>query len=123
MVSGGRARALKLHSTLAFGLSVCATGFGVELTRALAGHFIAWAYVFEWPLFGIVGCHFWWRLVHEDDEAATVRPDAAIPRQAETSISAPDDELAAWQAYVARLQSGAPEADADRRQHPTSGTG
>lgn len=32
--------------------AICASAFVIELSRALAGNSLSWAYVFEWPVLG-----------------------------------------------------------------------
>ena len=46
---------LKLHATMVAGVLGCAAATWFEWTRATTGHQIAWAYVFEWPLFAVAG--------------------------------------------------------------------
>ncbi len=94
----------RLHVTLAVGLTICAVGFAVELRRGLGGHLPAWVYVAEWPAFAAIGAVMWWRLLREDDETG---PDAEpAPRVVPQPAAAVDDPgLAAWEAYVARLES------------------
>ena len=78
-------RALKLHGVIlvvvpAF-LALCLW----QISRALGGNTLSWAYVFEWPLFAAYAVYMWWRLVHEPDEAdsppatAGTGPAAAPP--------------------------------------------
>ncbi|HTU39958.1 MAG TPA: hypothetical protein VMF35_18320 [Acidimicrobiales bacterium] len=59
-------RALKLHAVIL----VVVPGFLAlciwQITRALGGNTLSWAYVFEWPLFAAYAVYMWWRLVHED---------------------------------------------------------
>jgi hypothetical protein len=40
-----------------------------QVTRAVAGNELSWAYVFEWPFFAGYAVFMWWRLVHEPPEA------------------------------------------------------
>ncbi len=47
-----------------------------QLSRALAGNELSWAYVFEWPLFAAYAVYMWWRLLHESPE---VPPEASSP--------------------------------------------
>lgn len=94
---------LRLHAALLGGLTGCGIATWFEWTRAHAGHQVAWVYTFEWPLFAVLGLHLWWRLLHAD------QPRAA--RQLQAPIAAPeppDAELAAWQAYVQRLENSDP---------------
>jgi hypothetical protein len=94
----------RLHVTLVVGLTICVVGFAVELRRGLGGHLPAWVYVAEWPAFATIGAVMWWRLLRDDEEGPGDRPASTpVPRSL-----APDDDpgLAAWEAYVARLESG-----------------
>ena len=90
--------AWKLNVALTLGLAVCLFGFVVELRRGLAGNFLAWVYVFEWPLFAAAGTYLWWRLRNDD---LTTEPDLDP-----AAMDDPDDaDLRAWRAYVDRLES------------------
>jgi hypothetical protein len=123
--------ACKLHLTLVIALPGCLAAGWFELTRALHGREIAWVYAFEWPLYGFLGIYIWWRLLHSEPEReATVGDDLTrtlanhVVEDDATSLDdlvrAVDPELAAWQAYLTRLQRidppGAPPTR-DRR-HP-----
>ena len=61
-------RAIKLHVVIlivvpAF-LALCLW----QISRALGGNTLSWAYVFEWPLFAGYAVYMWWRFVHEAAE-------------------------------------------------------
>lgn len=56
--------ALRLHVTLAFGLLLCVAAFWFELSRAIGGNALSWAYVFEWPLLAAFAVYMWWQLLH-----------------------------------------------------------
>ncbi len=107
-------RALRLHAVIL----IVVPGFMAlclwQLSRALGGNTLSWAYVFEWPLFAGYAIYMWWRLVHAapagtpppasagnaaggpNDSAA---PDpAGAPRQQEE-----DADLAAYNEYLAQL--------------------
>ena len=63
-------RAIKLHVVIlivvpAF-LALCLW----QVSRALGGNSLSWAYVFEWPLFAAYAVYMWWRFVHEAAEDA-----------------------------------------------------
>ena len=51
-------------------LALCAW----QITLALGGNSLSWAYVFEWPIFAGYAVYMWWRFVHE---AADGTPPAA----------------------------------------------
>jgi len=108
-----RAERLRLHAALVVGLSVCLLGFVVELGRGAGGHLVAWVYVVEWPFFAVCGLVLWWKLLHEDP-----RPDQEPPTSQDPGIEQDSPELAAWQAYVARLEAGEPGAGGPRREGP-----
>jgi len=36
-----------------------------QVTRALSGNSLSWAYVFEWPIFAGYAVFMWWKLIHE----------------------------------------------------------
>ncbi|MGH3733253.1 MAG: hypothetical protein ACRDVC_07765 [Acidimicrobiales bacterium] len=54
----------RTHLALFASLVICSAGFWFELGRAERGDHLSWAYVFEWPLLGIVAVYMWWRLLH-----------------------------------------------------------
>ncbi len=94
-----------------------------QLTRALGGNTLSWAYVFEWPIFAGYLVHVWWRLLHDQPTAAppvVVAAGAGAPAPAPPSTVAPgsgegseeesggaeeeDEELAAYNRYLAALE-------------------
>jgi DNA-binding transcriptional regulator of glucitol operon len=107
-------RALKLHAVIL----IVVPGFMAlclwQLSRALGGNTLSWAYVFEWPLFAGYAIYMWWRLVHEAPEgtpppasagnAAGGPDDSAAPDPAGTPQQQEEDaELAAYNEYLAQL--------------------
>ena len=117
-------RALKLHVVIlivvpAF-LALCLW----QVSRALGGNSLSWAYVFEWPLFAAYAVYMWWRFVHEAAEDASPpatagadpggRTDSADGHAATTPPRRRKDarekaetrrtpELAAYNDYLAQL--------------------
>jgi hypothetical protein len=110
-------RAIKLHVVIlivvpAF-LALCLW----QVSRALGGNSLSWAYVFEWPLFAGYAVYMWWRFVHEAAEdtpppatagadpggpAASAADDTPAP--AETPQEKEEDkEMAAYNDYLAQL--------------------
>jgi hypothetical protein len=98
----------------AIALTVCVAvvvpGFLVlgwwQLTRALSGNSLSWAYTFEWPLFAGYLVWVWWRLLREDRTDRSSRtadgPDAAsAPSDAPAEE---DEELAAYNRYLQALE-------------------
>ena len=109
-------RAIKLHVVIlivvpAF-LALCLW----QISRALGGNTLSWAYVFEWPLFAGYAIYMWWRFVHEAAEETAPPPTAgadpggsaaaALPAPApeETAQEKEEDkEMAAYNDYLAQL--------------------
>jgi len=89
---------LKLHATLLLGVALCVYATQFEWFRAREGHQIAWAYVFEWPLFAVMGVYLWWTLLHADRTGQQ-------PRRSAESLAPEDAGLEAWQEYLRRLHS------------------
>ena len=98
-----------------------------QFHRALAGNGLSWAYTFEWPLFAVFAVVFWAKTIRDefrirrgempDPTAVTAEAERlpagvtgavrATPVQA--GASAPgedeDEELSAYNAYLARLNA------------------
>ena len=90
-----------------------------QLHRALSGNGLSWAYTFEWPLFAIFAVVFWARTIRDEfrppaaaepGESGVPLPAGAMPVGAAAGAGpdgAPateeDAELAAYNAYLARL--------------------
>ena len=85
----------------------------VAVVRAVGGNSLSWAYVFEWPLFAGYAIYMWWRFVHEKPEEpleavesenghADAMPQALTGAPA-AQAAQEDAELAAYNAYLARL--------------------
>lgn len=77
------AAVVKLHVGLLVGLAFCAVAFRFELSRALSGNSLSWAYVGEWPFFAGFGIYFWWFVLNGREhkphkgQRATVAPEFA----------------------------------------------
>jgi hypothetical protein len=115
-------RALKLHVVIlivvpAF-LALCLW----QISRALGGNSLSWAYVFEWPIFAAYAVYMWWRFVHEAAEDGSPpaaagtdpggRTDSAngdatttppLDAEKEKEEEQDDAELAAYNDYLAQL--------------------
>ena len=111
-------RALKLHVVILMVVPAFLALCFWQLSRALDGNTLSWAYVFEWPLFAAYAVYMWWRFVHEAAEegsppasAGTVSGGPTPPAAGETAAAAAagphgaeeDEELAAYNAYLAQL--------------------
>jgi DNA-binding transcriptional regulator of glucitol operon len=108
-------RALKLHAVILVVVPACMALCVWQISRALDGNSLSWAYVFEWPLFAGYAIYMWWRFVHEKPEAAEAAGAAvsenghgdgapqARPRPRAAKAAQEDAELAAYNDYLARL--------------------
>jgi hypothetical protein len=83
-------KALRVHVGLALAETICISAFVVEISRAMAGNTLSWAYVFEWPILGIYAVFMWRRLLREDDATTS------------TTVPSPKDEsrLDAYNEYL-----------------------
>jgi hypothetical protein len=93
-----------------------------QFHRAESGNALSWAYTFEWPIFVIFGVVFWaktivdeWRQLGASEtgpagpagthDATLDLPAGAHTASAVDDEAAADPELAAYNAYLARLNS------------------
>lgn len=86
-----------------------------QFQRALAGNSLSWAYTFEWPIFAIFGVVFWVKTIrdelHPARQGGGQAEEVALPAdgQAAGQLSASDEpadqELAEYNAYLAKLSS------------------
>jgi DNA-binding transcriptional regulator of glucitol operon len=87
-----------------------------QLRRAQAGNALSWAYTFEWPIFAGFAVVFWAKTIRDEFHPPT-RPerthstDVKLPGGVAAARSEPageedeDEELAEYNAYLARLTS------------------
>jgi hypothetical protein len=90
-----------------------------QLRRALAGNALSWAYTFEWPLFAVFAVVFWAKTIRDefrirrgempDPKAAAAEAESLPIGAVQVSTAAPaedeDEELSAYNAYLARLNA------------------
>ena len=93
-----------------------------QFHRAENGNALSWAYTFEWPIFVIFGVVFWGKTIVDEwrhqtaarsdggQDLATADPQLELPAGAHVAAAvddeaAADPELAAYNAYLARLNS------------------
>jgi hypothetical protein len=104
-------KALRLHATLTVVAFGCLAAGWFELSRALSGNTFSWVYVFEWPFFAGFSVVIWWRLLHEDDPAVPAsapeppQPAGLLATPALDGAAVEDEQLRAWQDYLARLHA------------------
>jgi len=111
-------RAVSLHVALIVFVPGCVALTWWQVSRALSGNTLSWAYTVEWPVFAAYAVFMWWRLVH--DEALPAPCDDPDPGARDTSpatspgISSDDgsptpegdnEELAAYNRYLADLHA------------------
>ena len=58
-------RAVKLHVVILIVVPAFMALCLWQVSRALGGNSLSWAYVFEWPIFAAYAIYMWWRFVHE----------------------------------------------------------
>lgn len=90
-----------------------------QFRRAEAGNALSWAYTFEWPVFAVFAVVFWAKTILDElrpekapggAAGAVELPAGALPAsgaagqdQAGAAADQDDPELAAYNAYLARL--------------------
>lgn len=88
-----------------------------QFHRAEGGNALSWAYTFEWPVFTLFGAVFWVKTIVDEwrqpvgrvnaQAAPPASDDLALPaghtQAADDAEAADDPELAAYNAYLARL--------------------
>jgi hypothetical protein len=86
---------------------ICIPAFVFELSRALGGNTLSWAYVVEWPLLGGYAIYMWRKMLREE-KGLEARP-------APTQEQQDDPELKAWNDYLASVHRSDQSGDPDRR--------
>ena len=101
------ARAIGMHAALLVLVPACAALCDWQVHRALSGNTLSWAYVFEWPFFAGYGTYVWWKLVHDQMAPAEPNPPhrTGTDRSPIDRAEEPDEELAAYNRYLAELQA------------------
>jgi DNA-binding transcriptional regulator of glucitol operon len=88
-----------------------------QFRRAEAGNALSWAYTFEWPIFAVFAVVFWAKTILDelrpktagDGAGTSVELPAGVPGRParapdpDADQDADDPELAAYNAYLARL--------------------
>ena len=100
-------RALFLHLTALIVIPGCLALGWWQLQRALSGNTLSWAYTFEWPFFACYGVYMWWRILHdqEDPVPPATGGDVAGGTEDDVEQDEQDEELAAYNAYLAELNA------------------
>jgi hypothetical protein len=103
MVRTQTKKPLSTHVALGVAEVICVSAFALELSRALSGNTLSWAYVFEWPILGGYAVFMWRRLLREDPPANPLVDGDDYD----------DAKLAAYNDYLARVHR---QASVDRVQ-------
>jgi hypothetical protein len=101
-------RVLRIHLGLVLAEILCVAGFAVELSRALSGNSLSWAYVFEWPLFGGYALYMWRRFIVEEKKGDVALPEEATSKAAPPSEVATDGALDDYNEYLRRVHEEKP---------------
>jgi hypothetical protein len=103
-----------------------------QFHRAESGNALSWAYTFEWPIFALFGVVFWGKTIYDEwrrpggeanqaEALLAAVEEMALPGAAHTAATADaaaadDPELAAYNAYLARLDRQTQHRQAQDRQ-------
>ncbi len=98
-------RAVSLHVALAVFVPGCVALTWWQASRALGGNALSWVYTVEWPIFAGYATYMWWKLVHDDPRPRPARDAGAEDPGAEEPAGETDDELAAYNRYLADLNA------------------
>ena len=88
----------RIHVGLVVAEILCIFLFFFELSRALGGNTLSWAYVVEWPVLGAYAIFMWRRLLQQERGESPKRRSSSRPTSDE-----PDPQLDAWNAYLAKV--------------------
>ncbi len=94
-----------IHLGLFLAETICVSAFAIEMSRALSGNTLSWAYVVEWPVLGVYAIYMWRKLLKDEPRATpSSSPD-----------DADDEKLRAWNEYLDRLHQNDQSGPARRR--------
>jgi hypothetical protein len=94
----------RIHCGLVIAEAICIPAFIIEMSRALGGNTLSWAYVFEWPILGLYAIYVWRKLLKEERGESTSKPAALNEEH--------DQQLDEWNAYLAKVH-GLPQPKGD----------
>ncbi len=95
-MDGKSTHTLRVHLGLFAAEAICISAFIIELSRALSGNTLSWAYVIEWPVLGSYAVYMWRKLLKDEGSDTATTP---------TSLPADDEKLAAWNHYLEQVHS------------------
>jgi hypothetical protein len=99
VVSEKKVKTFRIHMGLLLAELICIPAFIFEVTRALGGNTLSWAYVFEWPALGGYAIYMWRKLLHEE----RAEHDDTTPPVAAQQVD--DPQLQAWNDYLAKVHA------------------
>jgi hypothetical protein len=89
---GKTKKPLSIHLGFVIAESICISAFILEISRALSGNTLSWAYVFEWPILGAYGVYMWRKLLSDDETRPLGAPSPVD-----------DQTLAAYNEYLSQV--------------------
>jgi hypothetical protein len=103
-----------------------------QVTVALSGDSLGWLYSIEWPVFALFGVYLWWFLIHDDPDDVGRRKllrlrasgnyvEPVDPSQVRVPEEE-DDELRAYNNYLAALKSSRDDKAFHLRKGARSGS-
>ena len=89
---------MTIHVGLVLAEVICVSAFAFELSRALSGNTLSWAYVFEWPILGAYAVYMWHKLLR--DARGESKPVASVEHD--------DPQLDEWNHYLEEVHRNDP---------------
>lgn len=89
----------RIHLGLLFAELICISAFILEISRALNGNTLSWAYVFEWPLFGCYAVYMWRRMLRDEHAEHEGKSTPVATGQTD------DPRLQAWNDYLTKVHA------------------
>ena len=83
---------LSVHFAFIVAEVICISAFVLELSRAVSGNALSWAYVFEWPILGGYAAYMWRKLLSDNESRPLVDPSRSD-----------DQALAAYNEYLSQV--------------------
>ncbi len=100
-MSNDNKNTFRIHVGLFLAELICIPAFLFEISRALAGNTLSWAYVVEWPILGVYAIYMWRRMLQEEKGT-----DKKSVKAQQRSLEVPPDadpDLLAWNEYLAKM--------------------
>lgn len=88
----------RIHFGLFLAELICIPATVFQISRALGGNRLSWVYVFEWPFLGAYAVYMWRKMLNEERGETSTTPE-----KTDQLITDDDPQLAAWNAYLAKV--------------------